>query len=120
MCSQKEAVLMFHAGDKIGPYELIRPLGRGAYGEVWLAERRSSILAAQVALKLPLDGQTNVESIRQQAQTWLRASGHPNVVPFLEADLHEGQVVIASEFVSGGSLADWLKANGGRAPSIET
>jgi len=41
-----------------------------------------------------------------------------NVVPVLEAEIYDGQVVIASEYVAGGSLADWLAEQGGKAPSI--
>src|ERR1051326_6604840 len=109
---------MIQAGDTIGPYTVVRPLGRGAFGEVWLAERRSSLLTTQVALKLPLDVETDLEEIRQEAQVWLRASGHPNVVPVLDAEVYDGQVVIASEYVAGGSLADWLHQHGGKAPSV--
>src|SRR5471030_995449 len=110
---------MFHPQDTIGPYLLIRPLGRGAFGEVWLAERRTSLLTTQAALKLPLEGQTDVDTLRREAQTWQQASGHPNIVPVLEADGFDGQVVIASEYVAGGCLRDWLDANAGKAPSLE-
>ncbi len=111
---------MFHPGDSIGPYALQRPLGRGTFGEVWLAERRSSLLTTQVALKLPHDTESDLEAIRREAQIWLRASGHTNIVPVLDAEVYEGQVVIASEYVAGGSLADWLVQQGGRAPSVES
>ena len=110
---------MFHPGDVIGPYTLLRVLGRGAFGEVWLAERRSSLLTTQVALKLPLDGSADLDAICEEAQIWLKASGHPNIVPVIDAEIYDGQVVIASEYVAGGSLSDWLTKHGGKAPSVE-
>ena len=110
---------MFHAGESIGPYTLVRALGRGAFGEVWLAEQASSIMTTQVALKLPLGTAVNLDIVRNEAQVRLRASGHPNFVPVLEAEVYDGQVVIASEYVAGGSLQDWLKLNEGNAPSVE-
>ncbi len=111
---------MYHPNDQIGPYRLERSLGRGGFGEVWLAERRATLLTTHVALKLPLDTQTDLELIEAEAGVWLRASGHPNVVPVLEAEVYDGQVVIASEYVAGGSLADWLGQRGGHIPSPET
>jgi predicted ATPase len=110
---------MIQPGDTIGPYILVRTLGRGAFGEVWLAERASSLLTTQVALKLPFDAGADLDAIRQEADAWLRASGHPNIVPVLEAEVYDGQVVIASEYVAGGSLADWLAPHGGKAPSVD-
>src|ERR1051326_6322830 len=109
---------MIQAGDTIGPYSHVRTLGRGSFGEVWLAERRSSLITTQVALKLPFDASADLEQIRLEAQVWLRASGHPNVVPVLDAEVYGGQVVIASEYVAGGSLLDWLLQHGGKAPSV--
>src|SRR5437868_6806736 len=114
---------MIQAGDTIGPYALVRTLGRGAFGEVWLAERRSSLLTTQVALKLPLDASADLDVIRDEAQIWLKASGHPNVVPVMDAEVYDGQVVIASEFVAGGSLQDWMTRrapqSGNDPPSLE-
>jgi predicted ATPase len=114
---------MFHPGDVIGPYTLVRTLGRGAFGEVWLADRATSLLTTQVALKLPLDSTIDLELIRLEAQVWLRASGHPNIVPVMEAEVYDGQVVIASEYVAGGTLHEWMTQRmaplGGKAPSVE-
>jgi serine/threonine protein kinase len=98
---------------------MVRTLGRGAFGEVWLAERHSSLLTIQVALKLPFESTANIPAIRQEAQLWLKASGHANIVPVLDAEVYNGQVVIASEYMAGGSLADWIVIHGGKAPSVE-
>ena len=103
---------MFHEGQQIGLYTLIRKLGRGGFGEVWLAERKSKFVTTKVAVKLPLDEQVDVETIKQEAELWEQASGHPNVLPIIEADIHDGQILIVSEFAPDGSLADSLKQNG--------
>src|SRR5205807_3347326 len=43
----------------------------------------------------------------------------PNIVPVMDADVYDGQVVIASEYIAGGNLHAWMHSNGGKAPSIE-
>ncbi len=103
---------MFHEGQQIGSYTLLRKLGRGGFGEVWLAEKRSQFVTKRVAVKLPLDDQINFDAIRQEAGLWEQASGHPNVLPIIDADIVDGQVVIVSEYADGGSLADRLKTYG--------
>ncbi len=104
---------------KLGPYTLVSKIGRGAFGVVWLAEKRSSIATTRFALKLPRDEDIDLDAFKHEAAIWLQASGHPNVVPMIEADIYDEQVVIVSEYVTDGSLASWLKGHGGRAPSIE-
>src|ERR1700678_3013827 len=110
---------MFQPNQQIGHYTLIRLLGRGAFGEVWLAEKPNSLLERHVALKLRLDPDADIAAIKKEAQTWLRAGHHPNVLPVIDAEISNGQVMIASEYASGGSLKDWLKQHGGKAPSVE-
>jgi formylglycine-generating enzyme required for sulfatase activity len=108
----------FVPGQHVGPYRLIKFLAAGTYSEVWLAERASNLMARQAALKLPFD--PDIDLVRREAQTWKRASGHPNVLPVWDADIDaNGQVYIASEYVDGGTLTGWLAWNGGKAPSLE-
>ncbi len=103
---------MFHERQQIGPYTLIRRLGRGGFGEVWLGERQGKFATTQVAVKLPLDEQVDHAAIEHEAQLWAKASGHPNVLPIIEADEYDGQIVIVSEYAPDGSLEDWLKTHG--------
>lgn len=103
---------MFHEGQQIGFYTLLRKLDKGGFGEVWLAEKQSEFVAKKVAIKLPHAEQVNFDAIRQEATLWEQASGHPNVLPLIDADVYDGQVAIVSEYASGGSLADMLKKRG--------
>ncbi|HKQ51093.1 MAG TPA: serine/threonine-protein kinase [Pyrinomonadaceae bacterium] len=109
---------MAKTGDTIGPYTLVRKLGRGAFGVVWLAEKRTVLATTQVALKFPNDEELDLDAVKQEASLWVRASGHPNVLTFIDADMYDGQVVIVSEYAPDGSLARWLEAHRGRAPSV--
>lgn len=103
---------MFHEGQRIGFYTLIRKLDKGGFGEVWLAEKQSEFVIKRVAIKLPHDEQVNFDAIRQEANLWEQASGHPNVLPLIDADVYDDQVAIVSEYADGGSLADRLKTHG--------
>ncbi len=103
---------MFQEGQQIGLYTLIRKLGRGGFGEVWLAERKSKFVTTKVAVKLPLDEQVDHETTKQEAQLWEQASGHPNVLPIIDADEIDGQILIVSEYAPDGTLADKLLREG--------
>ncbi|HLJ57992.1 MAG TPA: protein kinase [Chthonomonadaceae bacterium] len=112
---------MFEAGRKIGPYVLERRLGEGSYGVVWLAGERTGLIERQVALKLPKDAEPDLEAIRREAAVWLSAGKHANVVQVLHADIYDGQVAIATEFIPGGSLQERLRrAPGGVLPTPAT
>jgi hypothetical protein len=104
---------------KLGPYTLVSRIGRGGFGVVWLAEKRTAIAITQFALKLPRDEDIDFETLKQEAAIWVQASGHPNVLPLIEADIYEDQVVIVSEYVPDGSLAGWLNEHAARAPTTE-
>ncbi|HEY0545092.1 MAG TPA: serine/threonine-protein kinase [Pyrinomonadaceae bacterium] len=105
--------------DKIGPYTLVSKLGRGAFGVVWLAEKRTSITTTRFALKLPKDEDIDIEAVKQEAALWVHASGHPNVLPIIEADIYDDRIVIVSEYAPDGSLGAWLKRHDGKASSLE-
>ncbi|CAN5727339.1 hypothetical protein BH20ACI4_BH20ACI4_06740 [soil metagenome] len=103
---------MFRENQKIGQYTLIKKLAKGGFGEVWQAEKQSALVTKKVAVKLPLDEQVDIETIKKEAMLWEEASGHPNVLPLIDADIYDGQVVIVSEYIESGSLADKVKREG--------
>lgn len=110
---------MFQENQKIGQYTLLKKLAKGGFGEVWLAEKQSPLVTKKVAVKLPHDSQVNIETIKQEATLWEQASGHPNVLPIIDADIYDGQVVIVSEYAEDGSLSDKIKKAGGKLPVEE-
>jgi serine/threonine protein kinase len=111
---------MARPGEQIGPYTLISKLGRGAFGVVWLAEKRTAITTTKVAIKIPGDEDVDLEAVRQEAALWVHASGHPNVLPIIDADIYDELVIIVSEYAPDGSLSKWLSGHGGKAPSVES
>lgn len=110
---------LFRENDKIGPYLLKKKLGRGAFGVVWLAEKQTMAGSFEFALKLAAREDIDLKALQEEVATWKAASGHPNVLPLIEADIHEDDYVIVSEYAPDGSLEKWLDDNGGRAPSVD-
>src|SRR5690242_4538594 len=103
---------MFRAGDGIGPYKLIRKLGKGGFGEVWLAEESGTIMSPNVALKILMGDEPDLEAVKQEAAVWIQASGHPNVLSIIKAAQYGNDVIIVSEYAPDGSLKDWLNRHG--------
>jgi serine/threonine protein kinase len=115
---------MFQAGDTIGSYVLVKRIGDGAFGDVWLAEK-TGLVKTKFALKLPKGSDIDSEIFGDEAEVWAQVSGHTNVVPIIEADTHtvrrngidisHEQIVIVSEYLPDGSLQTLLNQNGGNA-----
>ena len=92
------------AGSRIDSYELIRELGRGGMGAVWLARRVEGLTRRQVALKLPHPGLFNAELGERIARERdiLEGLAHPNIARLYDAGVSAtGQPYLALEFVEG-------------------
>jgi len=93
----------FQPGDRIGPYALDRPLGRGGMGTVWLAHRADD-LRLPVALKvvrLGLDT-ADVRVRFRQEQRVLGALDHPGIARLLDGGVTpDGRPYVAMEVVDG-------------------
>lgn len=110
---------LFRENDKIGQYLLKKKLGRGSFGVVWLAEKQTMAGSFEFALKLAAREDIDLKALQEEVATWKAASGHPNVLPLIEADMHEDDYVIVSEYAPDGSLEKWLNDNGGCAPTVD-
>lgn len=84
----------------IAHFRLEKRLGKGSFGEVWLAEDRN--LLRKVALKLPKHV-GNEDWFLREAQTAAQLK-HPNIVSVHEVAIEDGQVFIASEYIDGEDL----------------
>ncbi|MFY9316794.1 MAG: protein kinase, partial [Burkholderiales bacterium] len=107
------AVLSAPPGRRIGRFQLIRELGRGAQGEVWLAQ--DTRLGRSVALKtLRLDAQEG-ESASALLRTLLDEARivsslqHPNLVGLFDAGEERGAPYLVFEYVEGRTLSQLLR-----------
>lgn len=90
-------------GATIGPYRLIKIVGRGGMGTVWLAERSDGVMARQVALKLPsqVSSPGLVERMRRERDI-LASLEHPSIARLYDAGASEdGRPYMALEYVEG-------------------
>jgi serine/threonine-protein kinase len=97
----------FEEGQTVGPYRLVRELGRGGMGEVWLAERTDGQLKRAVALKLPMLGLRRALLVERFARERdiLASLVHPNIARLYDAGVSEdGQPFMALEYVQGTTL----------------
>jgi len=101
-------------GTLIGPYRLIRELGRGGMGVVWLAERADGLLKRPVALKLPhasRHGSSLADRFARERDI-LAALAHPHIARLYDAGFTaEGQPYLALEYVEGVPLTAHCDAN---------
>src|SRR5438132_3680655 len=101
---------MTNAGERqLGHYMIIRQLGAGGMGEVYLADDKR--LARKVAVKvLPADLTRDDEAKRRllrEARS-VAALDHPNVCTVYEVDEQDGRLYIVMQYVEGETLADRL------------
>src|SRR6185503_2007962 len=97
-------------GTRIGPYEILGPLGAGGMGEVHHA--RDTRLDRSVAIKtLPLAQASDPESLARltrEARS-LAALNHPNIAAIYGIEESAGTRHLVLEFVEGETLAEKLE-----------
>jgi eukaryotic-like serine/threonine-protein kinase len=108
-------------GGRLGQYELIRQLGRGGMGTVYLA--RDLRLGRLVAIKLLASlGAHDNTRLLAEARVTARCN-HENIVVIHDIGEHDAHPYMVFEYVAGQTLHAWLddraRRSGGRASPLE-
>ena len=109
-CRDSGAGMTLPQGTRLGPYEIVAPLGAGGMGEVYRAH--DARLRRDVAIKvLPAKFAADPERLRrlQQEAQAAGALNHPNILTIYDIGTHEGAPYIVSELLEGRTLRDLLR-----------
>lgn len=102
------------AGDRVGPYQLLRQIGEGGMGDVWLARRIDGTFERDVALKVcrATDSSLRVRDRMIRERDVLASLEHPNIARFYDAGVDaDEQPYIAMEYIDGVALKEYVAAN---------
>jgi dipeptidyl aminopeptidase/acylaminoacyl peptidase len=98
------------SGTKLGPYEIVAPLGAGGMGEVYRA--RDTRLGREVAVKVLPSGLAKdpdrLRRFEQEAKT-VAALNHPNILGVHDIGTHDGAPFLVSELLEGQTLREKLE-----------
>jgi len=98
------------AGTRLGPYEIIAPLGAGGMGEVYRA--RDTRLERTVAIKVLPSHLSDNPDLKQRFEREAKAISqlnHPNICTLYDVGHEDGTDYLVMEFLEGESLAERLK-----------
>jgi len=95
---------------RVGKFELLEPLGHGAFGVVYKA--RDTVLDRIVAIKIPREnnlgpGQCDFDRFMREARAVAQLH-FPSIISILEFGLHDGKPYLVCEFVQGITLANHI------------
>src|SRR5580704_8333415 len=102
------------AGQNIGPYKVIRKLGQGGMGAVYLAGRADQAFHKEVAIKLIKRGQDSDDVIRRfRAERQILASlDHPNITRLLDGGTtDDGLPYFVMEYIQGQPIDTYCDSN---------
>jgi len=100
-------------GARLGPYEIVAPLGAGGMGEVYRA--RDTRLDREVAIKLlraEVAGDAErVKRFENEARA-VASLSHPNILALYDVGSHEGRPYLVTELLEGQTLAERIEVGG--------
>lgn len=105
------------AGARLGPWRVLRLIGRGGMGEVYEAERADGQFEQRAAIKLLWHDSASLLKRFQIERQILARLEHPGIARLLDGGVTPaGRPYAVMEYVEGESLTDWCR---GRAASLD-
>src|ERR1044071_2353537 len=99
------------AGSRLGPYEVLEPIGAGGMGEVYKA--RDTRLERTVAIKVVPEHLSKDPEVRQrferEAKT-ISSLSHPHICALYDVGSQDGVEFLVMEYIEGQTLTDRLSA----------
>lgn len=103
-------------GERLGAYRLLREIGRGGMGSVWLGERADGLYSGRVAIKLlnaPLLRDVGSRDRFVREGEILARMTHPNIARLLDAGTSaQGARYLVLEYIDGVSIRDYCEQQG--------
>jgi len=99
-------------GEQVGAYMIVKQLGRGGMGAVYLAERADGQFEKQVAIKVLKRGTDTEEVLRRFAveRQILARLDHPNITRLLDAGTtHDGLPYFVMDYVDGVAISEFAQ-----------
>ncbi|HXG63072.1 MAG TPA: SUMF1/EgtB/PvdO family nonheme iron enzyme [Planctomycetota bacterium] len=115
--AEKKLHAQRESSSRLGPYRLLRKLGEGGMGEVYLAEdsRTGGRVAVKVLPKAAAQDEEMVRRFRREVDS-ARTLDHPNIVRAHESGVDRGYHYYVMEFVEGETVGTRLKREGALPP----
>ncbi|MEO0295725.1 MAG: UvrD-helicase domain-containing protein, partial [candidate division WOR-3 bacterium] len=92
---------------KLGKYEILKWLGGGTFGDVYLA--KDTLIDKLFAIKIPRIKEEEWEILKREAKI-LSELLHENIVRFYSVDIIDNNLIMTMEYVEGSSLRNLIKS----------
>lgn len=105
--------LRLQAGEEIGAWRLMKKIGEGGMGAVWMAERHDGNFEGRAAIKFLRAGLGKSDVVERflRERRLLARLTHPNIARLLDAGAYQGEPYLVMEYVEGDTITQWAAAH---------